>query len=147
MNIIEHGNWLPYKPTEPPKNAPVNALFAKRESDGVDWYEYVNDGKKFGADTVKLAAVYRDYAQGYVVGPAVYDATLIFPPDHVVLEITDYTGSDPQKDFGNMVIDPATGALSLIPMPAKQPRQKELEVLILVTELMKRIEKLEKGAE
>lgn len=114
MNIIEHGKWLPYRPSELPPDAPANAMFAQRDVDQIDWYDYVNSGENFGVDSVKLAAIWRDPV-GYVVGPAVYDATMLFPARHIVLEVTDYSGSDPQADFGNTVYDPATHTFAVAP--------------------------------
>jgi hypothetical protein len=111
MSIIKHGKWLSYKPSKLPEGAPINALFARRESDGVDWYDYVNSGRNFGADTVKLMASWRADIGGFVIGPAVYDATMLFPAGQFVLEITGYTGTDPQAEFGNKVYDPETGSL------------------------------------
>ena len=103
-----------------PPNAPQNALFARRETDLVDWYDYVNSGKRFRADSVKLMAIWRPYADGYVVGPAVRDATMLFPADHIVFEITDYTGSDPQAEFGNKRYEPETGTFSKLATEAKK---------------------------
>ena len=40
-----HGNWHHYRPSKLPKDAPANAMFARREGDGADWYDYVNSGK------------------------------------------------------------------------------------------------------
>lgn len=110
MRIIRHGKWSLYKPSEPPPGAPPNALFARREGDDVDWYDYVNSGENFGTDTVKLMAIHRDYAGGYVVGPAVIDATMLWPAGHIVVEIEGYTGGDPQAEFGNKLYDPETGS-------------------------------------
>lgn len=112
MNIIDHGSWEPYKPAKFPESAPANALFVIRKSDHVDWYDYVNSGENFGADTVKFSAMEHDPAIGYAIGPAVYDATLIFPSNQVVGEITDYTGSDPQADFGGKIYDPEAGTIT-----------------------------------
>ena len=122
MTVIDHGKWLPYTPDVLPKHAPSHALFAKRESDGVDWYDYVNSGENFDVDNVKFMAVLRDYAGGHVVGPAVYDPTLLFPANHLVGEITDYAGSDPQKDFGGKIYNPEDGSFS-DPPPTKVVKQ------------------------
>jgi hypothetical protein len=102
--IIDHGKWLPYTPDPYPQGAPPNALFARRESDSLDWYEHVKTG--FQDDSVKFMATWRSEVRGYVIGPATYDASAIWPPNQVVGEITDYTGSDPQADFGGKVYDP-----------------------------------------
>lgn len=136
MSTVDHGKWLPYKPQELPEGAPANAMFAKRESDGVDWYDYVNSGENFGAGSVKLAAIWRDPV-GYVVGPAVYDATMLFPADHIVREILDYTGSDPQADFGNKVYDPETDTFT-DPPPPETRETVEQQVARLVQEHLKK---------
>lgn len=112
MNTIDHGKWLAYIPTPLPEGMPRNAMFARRESDGVDWYDYVNAGTNFQPDTVKIAASYRDATSQYIIGPANYDATAMFPQGCIVHEITDYTGSDPQRDLGSKAFDPATGTFS-----------------------------------
>ena len=129
MNIINHGKWLPYKPARLPPSAPPNTLFARRESDNVDWYDYVNSGKNFGARSVKLMAIWREYAGGHVVGPAVRDATMLFPANHVVIEITDYTGIDPQAEFGNKIFQPDAGTFIGAPPPAPHPFDKLIEQL------------------
>jgi hypothetical protein len=130
MKIINHGKWLPYQPARLPPSAPPNTLFACRESDQIDWYDYVNSGKRFRADSIKLMAIWREYAGGYVVGPAVTDATRLFPPDHIVFEITDYTGGDPQAEFGGKRYEPDTGTFSEITLAAIQsPLTKLIEEL------------------
>lgn len=139
MNIIDHGEWTPYRPEKFPVGAPPNALFAVRRSDTVDWYDYVHSGKNFGADTVKFAAVIHD-GIGYVVGPAVYDPTMLFPANHIVAEITDYTGSDPQADFGNKVYDPATGSFS-DQLPPPPPPSTQIPTAL--ADIIARVEKLE----
>ena len=145
MAHIDHGKWKTYTPAKMRKDAPPNALFARRESDGVDWYDYVHPGNNFAADTVKIAVDWRDYAGGYVVGPAVYDATMIFPPDHIVMEIDDYTGTDPQTDLGNKLYDPATGVFSdQPPLPPPAPTATEMKMLNALDAIAARLDKLEK---
>jgi hypothetical protein len=129
MNIINHGKWLPYKPQCMPPSAPPNTLFARREGDQIDWYDYVNSGKNFGVSSIKLMAIWREAAGGFVVGPAVVDATMLFPPNHIVFEITDYTGSDPQAEFGNKIFRPDTGTFIDAPPPAAHPSAKLIEEL------------------
>ena len=152
MNIIDHGSWVLYTPAlgKRPDDAPLSAMFARRESDQVDWYEYVKDPASFQTGTVKFAAVYRDYAGGYVVGPAVYAADRIFPAGHIVGEITDYAGSDPQADLGNKVYDPATATFSEmppIPAPELEPNKIERQILATLASLIERLDKLEQHKE
>jgi len=143
MTHFDHGNWIAYKPEKMPEAAPPNTLFAKRESDGVDWYDHVNGGA-FSEGTVKIAAIMRE-GIGYVVGPATYDATRIFPAGHIVAEIGDYTGSDPQKDFGNKVYDPVADTFSDQPPPAPPPPSPtEAKILTALDSIMGRLERLEK---
>jgi len=77
--IIDHGKWVAYVPSEPPSYAPPGALFARRESDSVDWYDYVKAGTNFGLDTVKFTVWWQDAYNGYVVGAATRDETRLFP--------------------------------------------------------------------
>lgn len=149
MSIIDHGNWVRYKPEKPPKDAPGNAMFARRESDGMDWYDYVAPGTtNFAVGTVKFAAMWRDNVGAYVVGPAVYDASAIFPADHIVGEIDDYVGDDPQTDIGNMIYDPATGDFRSQPPPPPPPplppSPTETKILNALDAIVARLEKLEK---
>jgi hypothetical protein len=137
MNIIDHGRWIRYEPHAIPIDAPSGAMFAKRESDGVDWYDYVNSGENFAAQNVKFMAIWQDVYQSHVVGPAVYDATLLFPASQVVGEITDYTGNNPQADFGGKLYDPATGAIT-DPPPPEPVEDLEAMITRIVREELKR---------
>lgn len=131
MNTIDHGAWTNYKPDPLPEGAPVSAMYARRDGDGVDWYDYVSTGSNFGAGNVVIAARWVDGLQNsYVVGPATREPTAIFPQNCIVHEITDYAGSDPQADLGDKRFDPATGEFSdLIPPPPAVDILKRLEAL------------------
>jgi len=147
MNIIDHGKWIPYTPIPHPANLPKNIAFAKRESDGVDWYEYiyhevtaqpigvgehgvpvyppgptkyttVRDFLKSEA-TVKCAALFWPVHNAYIVGAASFDVTQIFPVNQYAFVIEGYTGTDPQTDFGGKVYDPV--ALTLADAPILPP--------------------------
>jgi hypothetical protein len=118
MNIVDHGKWLAYQPNPIPDNAPANAIFARRESDGVDWYSIVHGSTPvLPASSVKFTGLWNDTYSSYVVSVATYDGTLLFPAGQILQEITDYTGSDPQADFGGKLYDPATGAFTDPPPP------------------------------
>ena len=54
MAVIEHGDWQLYTPSPFPESMPVGALFARRVSDGADWYDYVKAGSNFQANTIKM---------------------------------------------------------------------------------------------
>jgi len=121
MTHIDHGSWVLYKPAQARADAPSGAMFCKRENDGVDWYEYVHPGTNFGSG-------------GYLVGPVVTDANQLFPAGHIVVEISDYAGSDAFADFNGKIYDPATDTFSDVPPPAKTPS---------LDEIMARLDKLE----
>jgi hypothetical protein len=126
-------------PAETREDAPVGAMFAQRESDGVDWYEYVHPGTNFSPWNVVIAAVWREDVGGYVVGPAVHDAAMIFPQGHIVVEIDNYHGADPQKDLGNKVYNLETETFSEQPPPTLPPDP----LMAKLDTIMARLDKLE----
>jgi len=115
MASIDHGTWSSYTPDTLPSGAPPGALYVQRDSDSVDWYQYLKDGTHFGAGTVKFSALWQAVYNGYVVSVAVYDADRLFPANQIVREIPDYSGSDPQGDYGQKLYDPATDTFSDLP--------------------------------
>jgi hypothetical protein len=151
MKIIDHGKWIPYKPAKDrwPEGAPTQALFCKRESDGVDWYDYVNPPKNnrrrlfsenFREDSVKVAFMFHEMEQKWIIGPSVIDATLIFPANHHVREFIGFGSVDEDEiiaAFRNKVIDPDTNALS------ERPVLEKIDWLAVVIDLKSRVEKLE----
>jgi len=149
MNIIDHGKWVPYKPErhyrkfEEAGEAGVNLLYAKRTSDGKDWYVYVNDDEPFGNNNVKM--IVHDQGDGWIVGAAVYDATLLWPANSLLLEVTDYRGSDPQQDFGGKMFDRKTRTFGeRPPRPPPPPTPTETRILSTLDNIIERIERLEK---
>jgi hypothetical protein len=144
MEIKDHGAWIGYIPALLRENVPIGALFAIRVEDDMDWYEYVNPGTNFLPNSVKFAAIMRE-GIGYVVGPAVFDATMLFPAEHIVCEILGYTGNDPQADFGNKVFDPAMGTFKDQPPALPPPASAfEIEVRTALRSIIRRLDKLEK---
>lgn len=126
MNIIDHGKWYIYIPDTLPEHAPSGALYLKRESDGRDWYQLLNSGQALAPGSVKFTAVWQDRYDSYVVSVATYDGTRLFPVNQIAQEITDYTGSDPQADFGGKLYDPVTHEFS-DPPPPVDPGQSLLD--------------------
>ena len=59
MSIIDHGTWVAYRPAKHPEGAPGNAIFARRESDGLDWYEYCR-AEHFKKGSLKLTVRLED---------------------------------------------------------------------------------------
>lgn len=115
MTVIEHGDWQLYTPTTAPENAPTQALFARRVSDGIDWYDYVNAGSNFQTDSVKMTL-----ADNFVCAAGT-DPVQLFPSTGSVLEVTDVPLDDPQRDWGRKTYDPATQTFSDTPLPPNMP--------------------------
>lgn len=140
MAHINHGFWVKYKPEEFPEDAPTGAMFAKRETDGMDWYKYVNSSTNFKEDTVKIAVRWIDNQQNLLVGPVVTDVTMIFPAGHFVVEIDDYTGTDAFNDLNGKLYDPANDSFKEKP-PSEEPKNTVMDML---DQIMKRLDRLEK---
>jgi len=113
--IIDHGKWQLYRPDRLPEQAPPNALFARREGDGVDWYDYVNEGHNFSPDTVKFTAFWQDLHNGWTIGAATRDVTRLFPAGQLVRELTEFYGSDPQAELEVKRYDPDSNTLHDLP--------------------------------
>lgn len=130
MNIIDHGTWETYAPTELPKEAPSGALFARRVGDDqlTDWYDYAKS-EAFKPDSVKLTLY------GKTVGAASTDVTRLWPGHGArVLELVDVTYEDAQARFGGKLFDDASQEFFAQPL---EPRPDPLD------ELRARIQALE----
>jgi hypothetical protein len=126
--IVDHGKWVPYQPDQLPPEAPPNTLFVRRESDGVDWYDYVRNPDSFTADGVKFTAYWQDAWNGFTVGAATRDPTRLFPSDMLVREIIDYRGDDPEVELGEKLYEPDTHRLRTRPaLQAPNPLQALLD--------------------
>lgn len=101
---VNHGSWKLYKPAFGHPDAPPNTLYACNES-GADWYSYLA-GDYFEEDSVKMMCILRD--EGYVVMAATFNEDELFPAGQMVLEVTDYSGDDPQGYFGGKIYDKDT---------------------------------------
>lgn len=107
MKIKDHGKWVVYTPRNPVfPDVLADIMYAKRESDGVDWYVYSDFGKKFDKSTVKVTCYPMDGQ--WIVGAATFDGTAIFPGGLMVLEVIGYKGGNPQSHFGGKIYDPYT---------------------------------------
>ena len=104
MEIIYHGSWSAYDPDVLPPSAPLGAIFAKRDSDGKDWYEYVRDN-----DTQDGSVIFTCMYQHGVwrVGSAVRDISRLYPANQTVFEIIGFKG-DPKKELNGKIFDPDT---------------------------------------
>ena len=130
MKVIEHGKWVRYTPDKKfleEKNLPdIKIAFVKRSGkngkvQGDDWYEYQ---KTFKNGTL-LATAY-ERPEGFVIGIATYEVRHAFPQDCLLLEITDYKGKDPQKDFGNKIYDPKTKTFADPPPRERGPDPRQM---------------------
>lgn len=106
--MINHGKWSSYKPNPLPPEAPPNAAFARRDEDGIDWYDYIHRGNYFKKDSIKITVMFMDAVNKWVVMAAVYEPDRLFPADQILLEITDYDGDNPQEYFGRRIYNPDT---------------------------------------
>jgi len=151
MKIINHGRWVPYKPSKASGIFPAWVSYFRRESDGQDWYDYIyredtdDNGRRrvtvrdflSSAVSIKCAAIFQPAFSAYIIGPAVADVTKLCPINQHVFEVTGYTGSDnPQEYFGGRVFDPAALAIRDRP-PPPQPIDPE------IAELKKTIENMQ----
>jgi len=104
MIVIDHGQWALYTPSVPNPNAPANTIYARRNSDRVDWYDFMLNN--FQSDTVKMMCLFQ--LGEWIVSSAVFVGDRLFPAGQLVLEVQDYLGTDPAADFNGKVYDPIT---------------------------------------
>lgn len=113
MKIINHGKWLQYFPNPKLRGAPPDAIFARRDGDGIDWYDYSKNSYNFEKDSIKASCYFREPELAFVISPVYQDITRIFPVDRYVIEIVGYIGNNPEKDIVGKVYDPGTNAICL----------------------------------
>ena len=161
MNIIDHGEWVTYRPDQIPEAAPNGAMFAKRVSDDQDWYKYVHakppdeptinpinmaslfNVENFQLETVKFTAMFQEAHNAYIVGAAVFDPLMLFPAGGLLGEITDYTGTDPQTDLGGKIYDPVAGTFTAPPPPEQGDFVDMRAISITLKDIIARLERLE----
>lgn len=85
-----------------------------------------------------MSVMWHDYAGSLVVGPAVHDATKLFPANQYLLEIVGFDGEDPQTHFGGKLYDLLTEKFTDQPPPTPMP-----DLYTLIEELRERVTKLE----
>ena len=110
MNITCHGAWYSYKPKKGYPNAPYNTLYARRNHDKMDWYEFAFSRKYLKEDTVKATCYNRENT--WVVAAATFDETELFPSNAILIEIEGYNGDDPRGEFTGRSYDPDKNKLS-----------------------------------
>lgn len=164
MAIIDHGFWVKYTPVKLPFGIPRNAAFICRESDGQDWYEYVNRGVEgnhpyyreqdppFEPDSVKCVIEIKSSrskeADSPIIRCAAVDATRLFPQDCQVVELVNVNRPQDEEalivEFANRVIDLATGKVGeewRPPPPPKGPIDDRVADALEM--ILQRLEKLE----
>lgn len=126
MANISHGIWELYKPETTPEGAPSSALYAKRVSDGKDWYEYLKEHPFQPNSAVVLVNDVSDGAGGSetIATGAVLDPTRTFPAGTELVEVTDYQGPpDPQMSFERKTYNRKTRKFG----PLFEPKVSSLE--------------------
>jgi hypothetical protein len=165
MTIKDHGHWVQYIPAKTEAYMPPGTLFLKRESDGQDWYEYVNlidvttgdplPGRvlQFSPHTVKCVVEPKGRGgvdgepSGPIVRVAAVDAARMFPINGQLLELEDVSRLQDEaaliEEFVNREIDLKTGKLG----PKWEPKFPEPKIDDRIADalemILKRLEKLE----
>lgn len=127
--VTEHGSWQRYQPSSLPEGAPVHAMYVRRDSDGADWYQYLNAGTNFQTDTVKMVVT------DNVVSTATASPDLLFPQGALVLEVSDTSLADPHEDWKGKIYDPATQTFSDPPPPPSMTSDLERRIAALEAKL------------
>jgi len=155
MAIVDHGFWVRYIPVEPPDGIPRAAAFIRRESDGQDWYEYVNRDvgpektDRFELDSVKCVVEVKraraEKADSPIVRAAAVDATRLFPQDCQVIELLDVKREQDEEalieEFANRKIDLKTGRIGERFVPPPMPMDNRVADALEM--ILARLEKLE----
>jgi hypothetical protein len=165
MAVKDHGFWTRYIPLVITANVPRGAIFLRRDSDGMDWYEYVHDpvddfGKpkkdehdneikntNFEKTTVKAVVDVkgRDNTEQPIVRAAAVEVDRLFPDGGQLLELLDEKRDQNEPaliiEFCNRHIDMKTGKVGDVWQPPPPP---ENPVMVALKEIMARLDKLEK---
>jgi hypothetical protein len=166
MTVIDHGFWVKYIPSkeELPFGIPRGAAFIRRESDGQDWYEYVNRGVEdahahyrdqahpFEPDSVKCVIEIKssraEEARTPIIRAAAVDATRLHPQDCQLIELTDMKRPQDEEalitEFANRKIDLKTGKVGEEWQPPPPPKPPiDDRVADALEMILQRLEKLE----
>lgn len=88
MDIIDHGEWVTYKPESYPIKLPSHIIFARRVSDGADWYMFRNNGL-IAPDSIKMTLMQTD--DGLIVLVTSRDISEVFPAGRRLIEVRGVT--------------------------------------------------------
>lgn len=101
MNIIDHGEWVQYKPDPNPfpKIDGMSVLFCRRVSDGRDWYDF-HRKELTSTDSIYMTMLKADH----VVRVTTHDSTTLFPAGLWLIEVTGAT--EDHESFRQRLFDP-----------------------------------------
>lgn len=91
MKIIEHGEWVKYTPDPypfPPTMGGMTVIFAKRVSDGRDWYDLRKELTNPDSLWITLTKIGNDS----IVMVTTDDVSTLFPANMQVIEVIGFTG-------------------------------------------------------
>jgi hypothetical protein len=118
------------------------AMFCKRLSDDLDWYDHVHPGTNFFATSLKFTVRTNDDGLHIIHAPAI-DATMLFPESAQVIEMTgdynSYSTDELIEMFAGKAINLETGEIT--PVARKQAPDPVMEAL---QSIMHRLDALEK---
>ncbi len=129
--IIDHGTWVPYtkEAVLSPEGfplVPAGTMFCRRESDGVDWYDFSRGESSFAAGSVLVACLPTDLG---LITQAVYtDPQLMFPQNCRLIEIQGWEGEKPHTVFGARIYDPEADTFSDLPKAPLITSKKDIWV-------------------
>jgi hypothetical protein len=134
--VTQHGFWERYEPApeDIPENFPPSALFLRRVTDHVDWYEFVRVGHGFEPDSLKatvgqivlgqqlgaISTFIQRNAGKWIIQAVADEIDRLFPQNNLLIEIKDVDPNigDPQAAFGQRVFDPDTNEIGdVLPAP------------------------------
>jgi hypothetical protein len=122
--IVDHGNWVPYtrEATLSPEGyplVPAGTIFCRRESDGVDWYEYSRAEGTFEPGSVMIACLRTNL--GWITQSvfAAENISRMFPQNQMLIEVQGWKGDKPHNSFELRVYDPEAGTFTDIPVPVQ----------------------------
>jgi len=124
IDIVDHGEWEAYKPDNYPiKGLPSSILFARRVSDGYDWYMFARKELAV-ADTVKV--LLRKAEEGWVVITTTHDASMLFPADSRLIEVSGVTAD--HESLRTNILD--FDKRQFIPPPKPEDRPNMMKIIM-----------------
>lgn len=117
ISLVDLGMWERYRPENPPDDAPASAFFARRVTDGVDWYAFARDPATWAADALKATALPTE--RGLVVMAVARDASTLFPAGCRLFAIHGHDPEDPKpwKSYEQTILDLEAGTFTPLPPP------------------------------